>query len=65
MLKHILAIVAMTCVAHANEAAMAQVNQHDIERMEKAQHQLDENVKEFQKNLEGLKTTVDFAPMAV
>ena len=65
MPKTILTVLAIAFTAQADVTSLSQINEHDLERMQKSQHELDENIREFKKNLEGLKTTVDFAPMTV
>ena len=37
-----------------------ELSDKEIQRVKRAQHNLDVEVAEFQKNLEGLKTTVEF-----
>ena len=37
-----------------------ELSDKEIQRVKRAQHNLDLEVEEFQKNLEGLKTTVEF-----
>ena len=41
------------------------LREHDLQRMSEYQHDIDENVRKFKENLEGLKTTVDFEAIAV
>ena len=41
------------------------IQEHDLQRMVNTEHEIDENVRKFKENLEGLRTTVDFEPMTV
>ena len=42
-----------------------ELTEKEVDRVKKEQHTLDLEVAEFQKNLEGLKTTVEFPSISV
>jgi len=65
MFKLTLIAVIATLVPFINAVKVGAITKHDLQRMEKEQHQLDDEVRAFQKNLEGLKTTIEFAPVSV
>ena len=49
----------------ANSKGSVSIQEHDLQRMMNTEHEIDENVRKFKENLEGLRTTVDFEPITV
>jgi hypothetical protein len=64
MFKLAFALATIELIDQSSAAKVGSITKHDIEGMEKEQHELDEEVRAFEKNLEGLKTTVEFGPLS-
>lgn len=45
--------------------SISSLQKQETARMLEIEHDISENVRKFQENLEGLKTTVDFEPMVI
>ena len=43
----------------------APIKNHEMQRINEVQHDIDDNIRKFKDGLEGLKTTVDFEPVTV
>ena len=53
------------CLIRVEGGHLKTLNPHDLKRMSEYQSEIDENVRKFKENLEGLKTTVDFEAITV
>ena len=57
-------LLGISTLAQASTHSL-ELTEKEVDRVKKAQHTLDLEVAEFQKNLEGLKTTVEFPSISV
>jgi hypothetical protein len=63
MSKTLIAMVFGAVITNSHALRTGGVNPKEWERIQQRERELDNNVLAFQKNLEGLRTTVDFGPV--
>ena len=58
-------VCAVSVRPSAGEGSQKAISEHNLQRMVQDEHEIDENIRKFKSNLEGLRTTVEFEPITV